>query len=216
YVYAKNLVIWDTDNCGIPKILKPSEIAPNIRKALVSANFLGPVSIEAVGKPLKDFITQELRSTGIRVTPVYSDKLNASDIRIVARMCMWVLDNIDPANILLVSGDGDYCDVMDHLRVRGHNLMIAQILKSSNLNLKVTSKFVWEWINLASGGGQLSEEEKIQIREKYCSKYLSTKPKSEIAEAPLIRCERCFDLLQVPKRDQKLTCRCSYLIDLTS
>lgn len=131
-------------------------------------------------------------------------------------MAIWALDNPDPANILLVAGDGDYQDIVDHLRTRGHNVMLAQIIWSSNLMLKITSKIIWEWGDLASGRGPLREEEKLHIREKYLRKYLGNRPKSQIAEAPSIRCELCYHLLPLPKKPEKLQCRCSYMIDLTS
>ncbi|KAG7566567.1 putative zinc-ribbon domain plant [Arabidopsis suecica] len=225
YKYAKNYVVWDVDNCNIPKGMEPSQIARNICKALRSANLLGSVTIDAAGTKITDRIQEKLQSSGIRVSRVYSAKPQATDIKLITRLGIWTKENPEAANILIVSGDGDFNDIAEHLRVRGHNVMVALILRGSNIDLKVSAARVWDWSSLAeTGGGQISQEEKKSIREKYDElreehRRSLTKPTKDVmsGNAPFIKCQICYQLLQVPSVGQKVICgSCSCWTDLTS
>lgn len=44
---------------------------------------------------------------------------DGSDKKIIVDMLLWAMENRDPANVMLISGDGDYSYVLHRLRMMG-------------------------------------------------------------------------------------------------
>ncbi|KAK1398693.1 hypothetical protein POM88_008556 [Heracleum sosnowskyi] len=66
-------------------------------------------------------------------------------------MLLWAVDNPAPANFLLISGDRDFSNALDQLRMRRYNILLAQPPRASAA-LVAAAESVWHWATLLSGG----------------------------------------------------------------
>ncbi|KAJ3683892.1 hypothetical protein LUZ60_014119 [Juncus effusus] len=158
YGEAKTSVWWDIENCMVPRGTDPNPIAQNISTALACAGFTGPISISAYGDTgqLSSTIQHALSSTGISLHHVPAGIKDASDKKILVDMLFWAIDNPPPANILLISGDRDFCNALHKLRMRRYNILLAHA-PSVSQTLIAAAKTVWHWKSLVVGEPPLSE-----------------------------------------------------------
>ncbi|KAL5714601.1 hypothetical protein ACHQM5_016539 [Ranunculus cassubicifolius] len=76
---------------------------------------------------------------------------DASDKKILVDMLFWAVDNLAPANYLLISGDRDFSNALHQLRMRRYNILLAQPTNASAA-LAAAAKSVWLWTSLLAGG----------------------------------------------------------------
>ncbi|CAH8389640.1 unnamed protein product [Eruca vesicaria subsp. sativa] len=154
YTTAKTSVWWDIENCPVPKgCWDAHNIAQKLNSALVNLNYRGPLTISAYGNTdlIPKAVQQALSSTGISLHHVPSGKKDASDKKILVDMFFWVLDNPAPANLMLISGDGDFSDALHRLRMRRYNILLAHPLQASP-SLVASARTSWMWKSLLASG----------------------------------------------------------------
>ncbi|KAF8089557.1 hypothetical protein N665_0502s0023 [Sinapis alba] len=160
YATAKTSVWWDIENCPAPKGCDAHSIAQKLNSSLVNLNYCGPLSISAYGNTdlIPKAVQQALSSTGISLNHVPSGKKDASDKKILVDMFLWVLENPAPANLMLISGDGDFFDALHRLRMRRYNILLAHPLQASSPSLVASARTSWMWRSLLSSGCPLSAQ----------------------------------------------------------
>lgn len=66
-------------------------------------------------------------------------------------MLLWVLENPAPANLMLISGDGDFSYALNRLRMRRYNILLAHPLQASPF-LVASARTSWMWKSLIASG----------------------------------------------------------------
>ncbi|KAH9299349.1 hypothetical protein KI387_031031, partial [Taxus chinensis] len=146
-------ILWDMENCGIPKGLSPEEVAGNIRKSLHMRGITGPVTtFSAYG----DFsnrprtLREGCQKSGVNLIDVPNGRKDSADKAILADMFLFALDNDPPSSILLISSDGDFASALNKLGQRGYAILLALLnFKNSCSALWNAARFVWEWPQMA-------------------------------------------------------------------
>ncbi|XP_013597159.1 PREDICTED: uncharacterized protein LOC106305328 isoform X1 [Brassica oleracea var. oleracea] len=157
YVTAKTSVWWDIENCPVPKGWDAHSIAQKLNSALVNLNYRGPLTITAYGNTelIPKPVQQALSSAGISLNHVPSGKKDASDKKILVDMFLWVLENPAPANLMLISGDGDFSYALNRLRMLRYNILLAHPLQASPF-LVASARTSWMWRSLIATGSHSS------------------------------------------------------------
>ena len=62
-------------------------------------------------------------------------------------MFLWVLENPAPANLMLISGDGDFSYALNRLRMLRYNILLAHPLQASPF-LVASARTSWMWRSL--------------------------------------------------------------------
>jgi hypothetical protein len=91
---------------------------------------------------------------------------DASDKKILVDMLLWAVDNLAPANFMLISGDRDFSNALHQLRMRKYNILLAQPQKAS-VPLIAAAKTLWLWTSLSAGGPPLSSGGSSQFANGY-------------------------------------------------
>ncbi|XP_009136441.1 uncharacterized protein LOC103860573 isoform X1 [Brassica rapa] len=153
YATAKTSVWWDIENCPVPKGWDAHSIAKKLNSALVNLNYRGPLTISAYGNTdlIPKAVQQALSSAGISLNHVPSGKKDASDKKILVDMFLWVLENPAPANLMLISGDGDFSYALNRLRMLRYNILLAHPLQASPF-LVASARTSWMWRSLIASG----------------------------------------------------------------
>ncbi|KAJ0248775.1 hypothetical protein HA466_0158280 [Hirschfeldia incana] len=153
YSTAKTSVWWDIENCPVPKGWDAHTIAQKLISALLNLNYRGPLSISAYGNTdlIPKPVQQALSATGISLNHVPSGKKDASDKKILVDMFLWVLENPAPANLMLISGDGDFSYALNRLRMLRYNILLAHPLQASPF-LVASARTSWMWRSLIASG----------------------------------------------------------------
>ncbi|CAN6912627.1 unnamed protein product [Brassica oleracea] len=153
YATAKTSVWWDIENCPVPKGWDAHTIAQKLSSALVNLNYRGPLTITAYGNTelIPKPVQQALSSAGISLNHVPSGKKDASDKKILVDMFLWVLENPAPANLMLISGDGDFSYALNRLRMLRYNILLAHPLQASPF-LVASARTSWMWRSLIASG----------------------------------------------------------------
>ncbi|KAF3594324.1 hypothetical protein DY000_02023107 [Brassica cretica] len=149
YATAKTSVWWDIENCPVPKGWDAHTIAQKLSSALLNLNYRGPLTITAYGNTelIPKPVQQALSSAGISLNHVPSGKKDASDKKILVDMFLWVLENPAPANLMLISGDGDFSYALNRLRMLRYNILLAHPLQASPF-LVASARTSWMWRSL--------------------------------------------------------------------
>lgn len=66
-------------------------------------------------------------------------------------MFLWVLENPAPANLMLISGDGDFSYALNRLRMLRYNILLAHPLQASPF-LVASARTSWMWRSLIASG----------------------------------------------------------------
>lgn len=154
---AKISIWWDIENCHVPKDVDPHYIAQNITAALQRASLTGPIEIQVFGDTMiLPHVTQKaLSDTGITLNHVPRGNKDAADKAILVAMLLWALDNPPPANVLLISGDGDFANALHRLRLKTYSILLAIPQQFVKPALTGAAKKLWFWKEMAQG--QLAE-----------------------------------------------------------
>ncbi|VVB17581.1 unnamed protein product [Arabis nemorensis] len=125
---ARTSVWWDIENCGVPKGCDGRTIAHNITSALLKMNYCGSLTIYAYGDTnrIPSSVRQALSSTGVSLNHVPSGVKDGSDKKIIVDMLLWAMENRTPANIMLISGDGDFSYVLHQLKMKKYNILLVR------------------------------------------------------------------------------------------
>ncbi|KAF8083750.1 hypothetical protein N665_0754s0006 [Sinapis alba] len=150
---AKTSVWWDVENCGVPKGCDGHKIALNIKSALEKINYCGPLTIYAYGNInlMTSSVQEALSSTGVSLNHVPPGVKDGSDKKILVDMLLWATQNRAPANMMLISGDGDYSYVLHRLRMMGYNVLLVRPENASRF-LIAAANTIWLWRSIVSGG----------------------------------------------------------------
>ncbi|CAF2017821.1 unnamed protein product [Brassica napus] len=153
YATAKTSVWWDIENCPVPKGWDAHSIAQKLNSALVNLSYRGPLTITAYGNTelIPKAVQQALSSTGISLNHVPSGRKDAIDKKILVDMFLWVLENPAPANLMLISGDGDFSYALNRLRMLRYNILLAHPLQASPF-LVASARTSWMWRSLIATG----------------------------------------------------------------
>ncbi|CAJ1873496.1 unnamed protein product [Sphenostylis stenocarpa] len=100
-------------------------------------------------------------STGVALNHIPADNhvqirtcvKDASNKKILVDM-LPAIDNLVPANYLLVSGDRDFSNALHQLSIRRYNILLAHPPQVSP-SLFAAAKVVWLWTTLSAGSGPL-------------------------------------------------------------
>ncbi|KAH7284286.1 hypothetical protein KP509_34G047500 [Ceratopteris richardii] len=162
-LFAKISIWWDIENCHVPKNVDPHCIAQNLRSALHTANFNGPITIDVFAdtKNLEHRILDALSSTGVNINHITSGNKDAADKAILVAMLFWALENPPPAHFLLISGDGDFANALHRLRLKGYNILLARPEQPVKPALLGAATNVWFWTAIAKGQIDLPPEERV-------------------------------------------------------
>ncbi|KAL1215088.1 hypothetical protein V5N11_007666 [Cardamine amara subsp. amara] len=152
FTRAKTSVWWDIENCPVPKGSDAHGITQTLSLALMKMNYNGPLSISSYGNTnlIPNSVQQALSSTGVSLNHVPSGRKDASDKKILVDMFLWVMDNPAPANLMLITGDGDFSDALHRLRMRRYNILLAHPQQVSAA-LVASANTTWLWSDFFAG-----------------------------------------------------------------
>lgn len=87
---------------------------------------------------------------------------DASDKKILVDMLLRAVDIPAPATFMLISGDIDFSNALQQLRVRRYNIILAQPQEGSAL-LVHAARTVWLWTSPSAGGSPLTQSGSSQL-----------------------------------------------------
>ncbi|CAA7022471.1 unnamed protein product [Microthlaspi erraticum] len=159
FAKAKTSVWWDTENCEVPKGCDGSMISQNIKSALEKKNYFGPLTIYAYGdiNKIPSSVQEALSSTGISLNHVPPGVKDGSDKKILVDVMLWAMENEAPANIMLISGDGDFSYLLHRLGMKGYNILLARPENASHFLISA-AETVFLWRRIVSGGVKIPKQ----------------------------------------------------------
>lgn len=149
------VVLWDIENCKVPKDALVEHIAENIRDALRMIPAVDSVAakIQSYGKVAAS-IRKGLENTGVKHVGTLNRRKDTADKHILTDMFLFALDNPAPAAILLISGDADFAPAVRKLVDRGYTIVVAVPPQgTAAADLLSSGTHVWDWPSLARGKG---------------------------------------------------------------
>lgn len=148
YYKAVTSVWWDTDSCCVPHDCNPCWVIDNIKLALQHLNYQGKITIYIYGSsPV--FHEEALAKNDVYYLSIGGKKTINKNI--ICDMSFWAVFNEKPSNILLISENPEFSDLIHQLRHRKYNILLAlpEILKSPSLVLAAST--IWPWSKLLCG-----------------------------------------------------------------
>ncbi|CAL4982355.1 unnamed protein product [Urochloa decumbens] len=149
---VKVAVWWDFQKCCLPPSVNPRCLGPRVTAALRGAGIRGPVEITAFGDvtraPRADL--EVLTDTGITLSHSPSSGNSGSYQALVPDLVSWIARNPPPAHFLLISGDGDYANVLHRLRMSNYNVLLSCPNVGSKM-LRTAATIMWQWEPLVKG-----------------------------------------------------------------
>ncbi|CAH8362076.1 unnamed protein product [Eruca vesicaria subsp. sativa] len=91
-------------------------------------------------------------ATAISLNHVPHGVKDGSDKKILVDMLLWAMENKAPANVVLISGDGDYSYVLHRLRMIGYNVLLVRPEHASRF-LIAAANTIWLWRSIVAAGG---------------------------------------------------------------
>ncbi|CAH2044059.1 unnamed protein product [Thlaspi arvense] len=118
---------------------------------------------------------------------------DGSDKKILVDMLLWAMENQAPANIVLITGDGDFSYVLHRLSRKGYNVVLIRPERAS-ATLINAAKTVWFWRSIVAGGSG-SEVPKQAESSKRMNSGLAVKSKSSqrFCETCIVTCSSLVD-----------------------
>ncbi|GLU09238.1 hypothetical protein SLE2022_261090 [Rubroshorea leprosula] len=151
-------ILWDIENCRVPSVVHPEDVAGNIRMALQGhPGIKGAVKMFSAYGDFNTFpkrLREGCQRTGVKLIDVPNGRKDAADKAILIDMFLFALDNPPPSSILLISGDVDFAPALHILGQRGY--MVILVIPSDrgvSSALCNAGKCVWDWPSLACGEG---------------------------------------------------------------
>ncbi|KAG5547660.1 hypothetical protein RHGRI_013379 [Rhododendron griersonianum] len=151
-------ILWDIENCRVPRDVRPEDVAGNIRMALrVHPIIKGAVTLfSAFGdfNPFPRRLREGCQRTGVKLVDVPNGRKDAADKAILVDMFLFALDNPPPSSIMLISGDVDFAPALHILGQRGYTVIL--VIPSGvgvSSALSNAGRFVWDWPSVARGEG---------------------------------------------------------------
>lgn len=73
---------------------------------------------------------------------------------ILVDLMLWTIDHPPPAHVLLISGDGDFANVLHKLKMKNYNILLACLAgQAVSPGLLAAASSVWKWSSLVRGEG---------------------------------------------------------------
>ncbi|KAF6163380.1 hypothetical protein GIB67_029229 [Kingdonia uniflora] len=150
---VKVSVWWDFENCSIPSGANVFKIKQRITSALRINRIRGPISITAFGDMMQlSRASQEaLFNTGVCLNHIPNGGKTNADMSLLVDLISWTSQNPPPAHLFLISGDGDFANIMHQLRMKNYNILIASQNYAPRA-LCSASSIMWNWNSLVNGG----------------------------------------------------------------
>ncbi|XP_058216321.1 uncharacterized protein LOC131327269 [Rhododendron vialii] len=152
-------ILWDIENCRVPRDVRPEDVAGNIRMAVrVHPIIKGPVTLFSAYGDFNVFsrnLREGCQRTGVKLIDVPNGRKDAADKAILIDMFLFALDNPPPSSIMLISGDVDFAPALHILGQRGYTVIL--VIPSGvgvSSALRNAGRFVWNWPSVAGGGGE--------------------------------------------------------------
>ncbi|KAK9135355.1 hypothetical protein Syun_014685 [Stephania yunnanensis] len=159
-IHGPLAILWDIENCPIPRDVRPQDVAGNIRMALrVHPVIKGAVTLFSAYGDFNAFprcLREGCQRTGVKLVDVPNGRKDAADKAILVDMFLFALDNPPPSSILLISGDVDFAPALHILGQRGYTVILvipAGVGVASALSN--AGRYVWDWPSVARGEGFL-------------------------------------------------------------
>uniref|UniRef100_M4CY59 Folylpolyglutamate synthase n=1 Tax=Brassica campestris TaxID=3711 RepID=M4CY59_BRACM len=169
-VETKTCIYWNLEDCPIPEGLNPDLIYENIKSALESKGYDvggGDMSINAYADK-KTFSDELLDRYGINQVQFRGGRKADREFQMLWDCLLWRVDNHpEEANIMFIlnlSDDSEFINSPDHheflkilesLKSRDHNVIIAQPGEVVALQLLLATSSVWLSTSLLSEGNPL-------------------------------------------------------------
>ncbi|CAA6660540.1 unnamed protein product [Spirodela intermedia] len=149
---VKVAVWWDFENCSIPSGVNAFRVPHRITSALRAHGIRGPVSITAFGDvaQLSRSTQEALYTSGVCLNHVPNCGKNSSDRSLLADLVYWVAQNPPPVHFFLISGDGDFANILHRLRMNNYNILLASGDGASGA-LCSAATLMWQWNSLVRG-----------------------------------------------------------------
>ncbi|XP_031500988.1 uncharacterized protein LOC116264751 isoform X2 [Nymphaea colorata] len=149
---VKVSVWWDFENCSVPAGVSVRRVAQRITSALRASGIRGPVTITAFGDTaqLSRSAQEALNATGVGLTHVPRRGKNSADKYLLVDLIYWVAQNPPPAHLFLISGDGDFSNILHRLRMSNYNILLAST-ETSSPTLYSAASIMWHWNALVRG-----------------------------------------------------------------
>ncbi|KAI8554027.1 hypothetical protein RHMOL_Rhmol05G0065400 [Rhododendron molle] len=151
-------ILWDIENCRVPRDVRPEDVAGNIRMALRADPIIkGPVTLFSAYGDFNTFprqLREGCQRTGVKLIDVPNGRKDAADKAILVDMFLFALDNPPPSSIMLISGDVDFAPALHVLGQRGYTVIL--VIPSGvgvSSALSNAGRFVWDWHSVAGGEG---------------------------------------------------------------
>ncbi|KAF2561592.1 hypothetical protein F2Q70_00018829, partial [Brassica cretica] len=214
-------VWWDVENCQVPKGCDAHKIALNIKSGVEKMKYCGPVTIYAYGdiNQMTSSVQQALSSTGVSVTHVPPGVKDGSDKKILVDMLLWAMQNRAPANMMLISGDGDYSYVLHRLRMLGYNVLLVRP-ENVSCFLIAAADTIWLWRSIVAGASAAEIPKQADTRKRMKSDLVvKSKSRKILCETCNVTCISLVDYnshLSSKKHQKKVKlCLFSGLLELT-
>ncbi|CAH8267577.1 unnamed protein product [Arabidopsis lyrata] len=146
---AETGVFWDLDDCPIPDDQTPASVCANIKSALKTAGYVGRVSIVAYSLTKQTSVDFESAQIKLEQPGDYNEKLHT----ISGDVFMWAMTHLYvPTNLLIISEDFDYADVLMIIKKQHNNIILAFPHDTPSEMLRSTASSLWLWADLSAGG----------------------------------------------------------------
>ncbi|CAK8571500.1 unnamed protein product [Lathyrus sativus] len=136
--HAKTSVWWDIENCGISKGAEPEQVVSGTISMLKGIHVTSDISIDIYGN-IKSKIVSGLKNSLITVNHIPPNPLDnknkkySADKLIITNMFKWAMHNSLPANLVLVSSDGDFYYTIHNLGGHGYCIIIVKPKQAAKL-----------------------------------------------------------------------------------
>ncbi|KMZ58573.1 hypothetical protein ZOSMA_75G00060 [Zostera marina] len=147
-------VWWDIENCRIPIGVNSYKVTNRIKSALRSNGIDGPVMIRAHGDMLQfnqETCLTPLIKTGVYLKHVPNCGKNSADRSILDGLDDYVVRNSPPAHIFMISGDGDFANILHRLKKNDYNVLLACGSSNCSAALRSAAAICWDWNELVRG-----------------------------------------------------------------
>ncbi|EOA37053.1 hypothetical protein CARUB_v10010155mg [Capsella rubella] len=178
-------VWWDINRCPVPDDVDVGRVGPCIRRALEKLGYCGPFNITAIGI-LTDVPHDFLRQVYSSGMAIHHIPLDITEV--TGALIYWSWTHPPPANIMLISNESIFSNILDTLCRIGYNVVRSILPDGSQQGAASTSTspeyLLWESI-LASLRADAMDAWALQGDN--CG--------SETAE-PALRCQQCIISVQ--------------------
>lgn len=100
---------------------------------------------------------------------LYLGNKDAADKAILVAMLFWALDNAPPANLVLISGDGDFANALHRLGLKGYNVLLVRPDQPVKSALLGAASSVWHWTSVVKGHSCVAGSPEVPSQQNWIS-----------------------------------------------